>query len=513
MSKKIISANLDAESLNSMGDAMTAQKVQLDDVRNEVDEISDKVDALEAENKKNKQLADEAELLLDKYLAAVSASGAAFQENISLPEPTSFHIAERAPFIKHTQTVPTGKDWQEYTQSVRSYANTHGLDLSLDPFSSSLSQREYDELSREINDEFSRKTSICNKIDLRFLAIATGLQVVKALLYPLVSGQMGFGQKASGRMAHDDPRIKDAQKQAQNRFMQKHGENVSQQANWVKILTQPPPYDVVDGTKAIFPTGLSGKTHRVHTLGHDPILGWVVGTANILTETVTFDKTYAFQTYRVTRIPKPSVTPSCVFLPQLVSETHAMVTADKLNLPAALAAEGIHLKSDQYTKMGLPVPVLSSIKPDYAADLYSKQYDAMCLARDAAIWGLSAMLSFLIDAIIGLAHGLFYQESVDGTRKMYEVRTRKILLVSGTIASASNLVEACILKDFRAVDVGGLLVTASKLFTTPGFILNVKKEFIENKIYQSIESELAAIEESQDNLLDFEFNHSALIGG
>ena len=56
---------------------------------------------------------------------------------------------------------------------------------------------------------------------------------------------------------------------------------------------------------------------------------------------------------------------------------------------------------------------------------------------------------------------------------MYEVRTRKILLISGAIASASNIVEACILKNPKALDIGGLLVTASKLFTMPGFILNV----------------------------------------
>ena len=123
------------------------------------------------------------------------------------------------------------------------------------------------------------------------------------------------------------------------------------------------------------------------------------------------------------------------------------------------------------------------------------------------------MLSLGIDAIIGLIHGLFYKEGEDGTRRMYEVRTRKILLISGAIASASNIVEACILRNPKALDIGGLLVTASKLFTLPGFILNVKREFIENKIYQNLESELAAIEQNQDSLLDFEFTHRAIIGG
>ena len=39
--------------------------------------------------------------------------------------------------------------------------------------------------------------------------------------------------------------------------------------------------------------------HRVHTLGHDPILGWIFGTGNIMTCTITLSKKHAFATHRV----------------------------------------------------------------------------------------------------------------------------------------------------------------------------------------------------------------------
>ena len=39
----------------------------------------------------------------------------------------------------------------------------------------------------EINAEFSRRTSIVNKTDLSFLAIATALQVAKSLIFPYVA--------------------------------------------------------------------------------------------------------------------------------------------------------------------------------------------------------------------------------------------------------------------------------------------------------------------------------------
>jgi len=537
MSKRNKFARLDTDSLHEMGDVMAAQKAQLDHVNAEVGAISEKLEDLERSNQQIAQMADEADRLVEDFFSHPNISSAVCEKASPLSESKVAAVQNRAPSIQHVQPISMGEDWKSYSRAARDYAVQHGVDLQLDSFSTLLSQREYNDLNYEINEEFSQKTSIYNKIDLQFLAVATGLQVVKALLYPLISNQLGFGEKASGRMKHNDARIKSEQKQAQNNFQKVHEKNGLNDAtgkDWITILTQTPPYDIVAGTKDVFPVGLSGKTHRVHTLGHDPILGWIVGTSNILTDTVTFDGAYGSQSYRVVRDlknhslpkwlllslsyrvirePEMRVTSEWVLLPTMISEAIEKAQEDRLNLPAALAAQAIHLKSDQYTKMGLPVPVLSSIKPSYAADLYAKQYDAMCLARDTAIIGGSALISLLMDAIIGLAHGLFYKEGQDGTRKMYEVRTRKILLISGTIASASNIIEACILKNPKALDFGGLLVTVSKLFTTPGFILDVKKEFIENKIYQHIESELAAIEENRDTLLDFEFDHRALLGG
>lgn len=44
-----------------------------------------------------------------------------------------------------------------------------------------------------IEAEFSRKTSIINKTDLSFLAVATGLQVAKSLIFPLIAEKFGYG--------------------------------------------------------------------------------------------------------------------------------------------------------------------------------------------------------------------------------------------------------------------------------------------------------------------------------
>ena len=41
------------------------------------------------------------------------------------------------------------------------------------------------------------------------------------------------------------------------------------------------------------------------------------------------------------------------------------VKADPLNLPAALFAQAQRLKSDGFKKLGLPVPILPSIKQEF----------------------------------------------------------------------------------------------------------------------------------------------------
>lgn len=94
---------------------------------------------------------------------------------------------------------------------------------------------------------------------------------------------------------------------------------------------------------------------------------------------------------------------------------------------------------------------------------------------------------------------------------MFEIRTRKILLISNTIASTSNIIYSIVTENPKALDIGGLFNTISHLFFDPKFMLNIKKEFIENKIYEKIENEIYQIENSREKLNQFEYRY--LLGG
>lgn len=346
-----------------------------------------------------------------------------------------------------------------------------------------------------IEEQFSRKTSIVNKVDLSFLAIATALQVAKSLVFPYIAEKFDYGKSfdPSERLGHNDKTIEKAHKDANDKFRDKHkGKHGT--GHWINILYQTVPYDITKGSKDLG-INMGGKYHRMYTLGHDPVLGWIFGTANILTDCITFNN---FHTNRISRIDpitgskKMVITPEVVFLGQMFSECYDEVKADPLNLPAALFAQAQHLKSDEFTKLGLPVPILSSINEDFASKLYSENYDALCFARDAKIVGASFVVSKLFDMIISLLHGLFRKDCED--KDLYEVRSRKILLISNAIASTSTIINATITSNPKNLDIGSLLNTVTHLFTDVRFILKIKQEFIYSAIAEKVQKEISEID-------------------
>ena len=350
--------------------------------------------------------------------------------------------------------------------------------------------------AEEINKQFSQKTSIVNKTDLSFLAIATALQVTKALVFPYVAEKFDYGKSFNqeGRLAHNDQSIEKTHREANDKFRDKHIAKHGT-GHWINILYQTVPYDITTGSKDLG-INMGGKYHRLYTLGHDPILGWIFGTANILTDCITFNN---FHTNRISRVDsitgknKMVITPETVFVGTMFRECYEEVRADYLNLPAALFAQAQHLKSDEFTKLGLPVPLLSSINENFASKLYSENYDALCFSRDVKIVGASLVVSKLFDIIISLTHGLFRNEDED--KDLYEVRTRKILLISNSIASTSSLINAAITENPKNLDIGSLLNTVTHLFTDLRFIAKIKQEFIESEISDRIQKEIAEIDE------------------
>ena len=115
--------------------------------------------------------------------------------------------------------------------------------------------------------------------------------------------------------------------------------------------------------------------------------------------------------------------------------------------------------------------------------------------------GLAAFINFLITKLHGIL--LLFEEGEQDI-DLFQVRTRKILLYSNVIASASNLlaVGATAVAAFcsdnvelakqgvRYLDIGGLVVTTHRLVSDRAFIQKIKQEFLANHWYETVMNQM-----------------------
>ncbi len=358
-----------------------------------------------------------------------------------------------------------------------------------------------------VKEEFAKCTRL-NKTDLAFLAIATIFQTLRWVIINKICGNVGESINPDERLSHNDKQIKDKVSERNSKFQEKfwekrkdkdnpHGYSSKGYRTWQEILWSSVPFDTTVKASSFGET-MEGGYHRYKTIGHDPILGWIFGTANIITDTITLIN---WNSYRISRVnpinPLKKTSPffkEPTNLPTIFYETFDSIREDHLRLPAAVFAEFVHLESDKLTKLGLPVPLLGAFSEDLAGKLYHSQYDSLCLLRDVKTIGYQAVVSIIINMLITLIHGCFYNPKIDGDREIYEVRTRKILLYSNSLASAGNIAYSAATQDWGKMDVGGIIVTLTRLFSDIKFITKVKKEFLEKGINEKLFSELDNID-------------------
>lgn len=78
---------------------------------------------------------------------------------------------------------------------------------------------------------------------------------------------------------------------------------------------------------------------------------------------------------------------------------------------ASLIKEAIHLKPDLYSTVSIPLPFISSISVEYSRKLADHGVDM----GNALKVSSQAELSILINSLVAMIHGLFYDESKYGS--------------------------------------------------------------------------------------------------
>lgn len=364
------------------------------------------------------------------------------------------------------------------------------------------------QILERLDSAFEEKTSL-TKVDVSILMLATALQLIRIYLLPKFQEEF----LDEDRLDHNDQVIKDMEKEEIEKYKEKHSKWKSKKSNkgyrsWQEIaFTIKVPYDATRHSGEGFnDRNMHGGLHRVKTLGHDPILGWVFGTANILTDSITICPEYNLgeKKYPIPLIESYEVDMDSNFCWKDRTSTYGVfsgsiesIKEDKHRLYAAIFAQSLHLASDKFTKMGLPIPFLSLINQDKAYALYREGYDYLDYLYDTQLLRRtikSASQSIFINMIIGGLHKLFYNPEKDYSHALYNVRTRKIILYSNMIATTSDVVQTALrayhgdenaIKNF---DVGGFLVTLYRLITDTTYIQKIKEEFIFNEWDKIIES-------------------------
>lgn len=325
--------------------------------------------------------------------------------------------------------------------------------------------------------EFEEQTELKGK-DIKFLFLATALQCTRIYLINNITKI-----EKAGKGNRNEDILHEFQKKTLKGFdngSYSYANKYYAPLNQI-ITTVGVPYDAtryLDENYKLF----KGANHRFSTLGHDPVLGLIFGTANILTNTITCINSPIITTNHViydSNFKHPQIG---VFAPTTVTLKKALerIKGDISSVIAAIIKQIIHIGTDLYTTCGIQLPganlVLSKSNVEKLTGYIS--------TGDLIKISTSASLAEMINLIISVLHRLMYNEIEYYSQDVYNVKTRKIILYSNVIASSSNViwtlgnVYASDKTKIKDLDIGGLIVTINHLITDTEFIRQVKEEFV-----------------------------------
>lgn len=340
----------------------------------------------------------------------------------------------------------------------------------------------------DIDNRFKKATKL-DTADIAFLFFATALQCVRQYVIGTITQRVGDQEAAKKTKGHTE--------EHSNRHHRLYHPSLEE------IITNPVPFDAIFGSKD-FDLGIGGGfNHRAKTLGHDPLLGWVFGTMNIATSTVTVAE--GFRTFHVLTgetangTPRDKISKNADTIKALNITKNKLLSEDpteKLIIGTSLIKEAIHLKSDIYSTASIPIPIVSSFSVDWANKLADYGMDMGNILK----FSTQAGFAILINALISMIHGLCYNEAQHTSWSLYSVKTRKILSYSNVIASMSNVIAVTIgaisgvatenpevvKKSLNYLDIGGIMVTIYRLISDTKFINDVKEEFLREEFYDRV---------------------------
>lgn len=390
------------------------------------------------------------------------------------------------------------------------------------------------QIINSIERDFLSKTKLQKK-DLPLLFLATALQTLRWILLP--SLDLDFTQistedrlnandnKKNGLLAgkksgqrYEKPEIDKAIRENEDEYSKEvdeyrnklKGKGKYCYLSWLEILMNPVPYDAMVGSENIniisknllgrttfySPIGkqLVGKNHHVATLGHDPVLGWVFGTMNIVSSRITFCDLQTYPVIKNVQLDKWGQSIDYLnksSISEMICYCINSFQEDTKRIPAAIARQAMHMQSDKFTKDGLPIPLLP---PDKAQKLINEGWNSNEAERllkkatkNAGVIALQLKIAELINMIIRSIYLFMFPDEGISFNK---VKIEKILTISSLIAECSNVAVVVATRDISKLDIGGLISLLHQIVVDRNTQLKIEMEYIKNEFRALVMEEI-----------------------
>ena len=325
--------------------------------------------------------------------------------------------------------------------------------------------------------DFDIATKLTNT-DIAFIIIGIALREIASLLFKSFKINR-INDQDSAKLLHG----KEKSNRTQEYF-----------ASINEIISNPVPYDAICSTDLEIKkeVKLSGFGHRFNTVGHDPILGFIFGTANIMTNTITVSKGVkgiipSYSTYHVGTFGKDKLYGRADTSTMFYKIYERISQDPKEGFTAfgtALIKELIHLLSDVRTAKSLPLPFVGTISPDISRKMQ------LYLGIDTLVVSSNIVEFFtsqLIDKGLLIARDFWWryvekgesdEKCVEARWKMIEVYINEGAVIGENIYMVVELLKGDIKKAFQGYSFGGVLYSLKKIINDQHLIASLRGEYI-----------------------------------
>lgn len=272
-----------------------------------------------------------------------------------------------------------------------------------------------------------------------------------------------------------------------------------------QIITNPVPFDAITSSNADIKSEvvLGGSNHRFKTIGHDPILGFIFGTANIMTNTITIstgvslENILPFKTYHVGTMPISEVDPTKGLMDKLYerADTREMFISIIKRIQddyqegftaygTAIIKELVHLLSDIKTAHSLPIPFIGVLSPNISRrmQLYLG-IDSLVMASNTVEYIVAKMVDYGILVARefwwkNVEEGVCDEQSLQARLKKIETFINDGAIVGESFYMVRKLISKDVKQAIQGYSFGSVLHSVQTIINNGDLINQLRHEYV-----------------------------------